>query len=291
MLIYPLFAIIFWGLSFVATKIALRELSPAILILLRFTIGALILAGALAFKKYPLKIKKSDIFLLLFCGLIIAIHISVQVNGMRFTTASNTAWIVATSPVFVAILSRLVFKERFSFLKIVGITLAVLGVMFLVSKGELKNISFIRSPGDWMILVSSFTWAIYSIASKKLLDTYSTILITFYSLAIICILTLPLSLNHQSLVSVLKLSKVGWMAIFYLGIFCSGIAYLFWSKALKGGSAGEVSVYLYLEPLVATLGAYLILKEAITIWTFLGGALIILGIYVVSVKRGLITVG
>ena len=289
--IYPLLAIIFWGLSFIATKIALRELSPAVLILLRFSIGVLILALALFIKKYPLKIKKSDIILVLFCGFIIFIHILVQVSGMRFTTASNTAWIVATSPVFVVILSRLFFKERFSFLKIVGITLAILGVVFLVSRGELKNTSFIQNPGDWLVLASSLTWAIYSIASKKLLHTYSATLITFYSLALICVLTLPLSLNHKSFVSVLELSPMGWSAIFYLGVFCSGIAYLFWSKALKGGNAGEVSTYLYLEPLVATLGAYLILKEAITIWTLLGGALIILGIYVVSAKKGLITIG
>jgi len=249
------------------------------------------LSLALALRRSHIKISRGNISLLGFSGLVIFFHLLVQVSGMRFTTATNTAWIVSTSPVFVAFLSYLFLKEKLTWLKLSGILLAGLGVIFLVSKGELGNIKFISSRGDLLVLLSSLTWAIYSITSKKLLETYSATLITLYSLLLVCILVLPFNLNQKSFASIIGLSKTGWLAILYLGIFCSGIAYLFWSKALKQQDATKVSVYLYLEPLVALFGAGLILKEAITLWTVLGGVLIILGVYVVSIKKGLITVG
>ncbi len=283
--IYPLLAIILWGLSFTATKVALRELDPATLIFLRFSIGGLILGLVLAFKKYPFNIRKSDIPLLFFCGFILFVHILVQVSGMRFTTASNTAWIVATSPVFVALLSYLFLKESFSLLKMGGILVAGLGVMLLVSRGNLESINFTRSQGDLLALVSSITWAVYSIANKRLLGFYSATLITFCSLLLTCILAFPLNLSQQSFASTWALSKTGWLAIAYLGLFCSGIAYLFWSKSLKHKNATDVSVYLYLEPVVAQIGANLILKEMMTLWLLAGGGLIILGVYMVSAKR------
>jgi drug/metabolite transporter (DMT)-like permease len=75
------------------------------------------------------------------------------------------------------------------------------------------------------------------------------------------------------------LSLAAWTGILFLGIFCSGLAYLFWYSALEKKDSGIVGMYLYLEPLVTLIGAYFLLNEEIRWSTLMGGGMILLGVY------------
>lgn len=81
-----------------------------------------------------------------------------------------------------------------------------------------------------------------------------------------------------------RLQMDGWLAIGFLGVFCSGVAYVFWYDALQAIPAGQVGVFLYLEPLVAVLVAALVLNEAILLPSLIGGFLILAGVWVVQMK-------
>jgi drug/metabolite transporter (DMT)-like permease len=278
----PLFAVVVWGASFIATKIALEELAPLSIILLRLIIASILLAVLAIYsnKSFVLSWKNhSNIFIL---ALIAAFHLWIQVTGMQYTTAANTGWIIGTAPIFMAIVGFVVFKESLSPIRIFGILLAFFGLLMLISKGDLSSIDFLSNKGDFLILASAFTWSIYSAVNKKISLSYSPLLTVLFLFVMMAIIISPFSINTASIRSVISLSTKGWFTILFLGIFCSGIAYVLWAQALKEMDSVTVGAFLYFEPFVTVFAAWLLLKEEITFIMILSGVVISIGVMLVS---------
>lgn len=159
----PLLAVILWGNSFIATKLALRELNPQTIILLRLLLGIILLAVFAIYTKkdFTLNLKNHGAIFIL--ALIAVFHLWIQVTGLEYTSAASTGWIVGVTPVFMAILSIIFFKEKLSKTKIIGIIVAFLGLILLVSRSNMSNIKFIEQKGDLLVLASAFTWSVYSL--------------------------------------------------------------------------------------------------------------------------------
>lgn len=277
-----LLAVIFWGLSFVATKMALQYLSPLEIIALRLLLGAPVLYLIVMAKKIDFSFKKSDIAILLITSIVLAVHFLIQAFGLIYTSATNTGWLIATIPVFIAILSRLFLKEKVSPVKLLGILIATVGALFLISKGKLTTLDWLKSVGDWLILSSCVTWAIYTIITRDLTRRYHPLAVTLAILIIpalllnaYCAYTTPISKLLE-----LPLKIIG--ALVFLGVFCLGLAQWVWLEGLARKSATEVGVFLYIEPIVTTLGAIPILGESINLFGIVGALLILLGVYLVQ---------
>ncbi len=283
-----LFAVIVWGASFIATKIALVEISPITIIWLRFMMGVLILGIAVVLRRqfrFPPKIELGYFALLGFLG--ITFHQWLQSNGLRTSEAGTTAWIVATTPVFMALLGWIILKEDLGWLKTAGIILAFAGVLLVVSKGDLASVSVGRfgAPGDKLILVSAVNWAVFSVLSRRGLKSYPASLMMFYVMSFGWIFTSILFGASSGLHEVSNLTIKGWMGIAFLGIFCSGLAYIAWYDALQALPAAQTGAFLYIEPLVAVVVAFFILNEAITIASIIGGGIILFGVWLVNRKE------
>ncbi|HAE59853.1 MAG TPA: EamA/RhaT family transporter, partial [Anaerolineae bacterium] len=137
-----LFAVVVWGANFVATKDVVGEISPVTIIWLRFGMGFLILGAATAWRKQFALPQKSEWAYLALLGFIgITFHQWLQATGLITAAATTTAWIVATIPIFTAILGWLVLREKLGWLAIVGIVLATFGVLLIVSKGNLSALA------------------------------------------------------------------------------------------------------------------------------------------------------
>ncbi|MEW6014621.1 MAG: DMT family transporter [Candidatus Zixiibacteriota bacterium] len=277
-----LLAVIFWGLSFVATKMALQYLSPLEIIALRLLLGAPVLYLIVMAKKIDISFKKNDIAILLITSIVLAVHFLIQAFGLIYTSATNTGWLIATIPVFIAILSRLFLKEKVSPVKLLGILIATVGALFLISKGKLTTLDWLKSVGDWLILSSCVTWAIYTIITRDLTRRYHPLAVTLAILIIpalllnaYCAYTTPISKLLE-----LPLKIIG--ALVFLGVFCLGLAQWVWLEGLARKSATEVGVFLYIEPIVTTLGAIPILGESINLFGIVGALLILLGVYLVQ---------
>ncbi len=283
-----LFAVIVWGASFIATKIALVEISPITIIWLRFMMGVLILGIAVVLRRqfrFPPIIELGYFALLGFLG--ITFHQWLQSNGLRTSEAGTTAWIVATTPVFMALLGWIILKEDLGWLKTAGIILAFAGVLLVVSKGDLASVSVGRfgAPGDKLILVSAVNWAVFSVLSRRGLKSYPASLMMFYVMSFGWIFTSILFGASSGLHEVSNLTIKGWMGIAFLGIFCSGLAYIAWYDALQALPAAQTGAFLYIEPLVAVVVAFFILNEAITIASIIGGGIILFGVWLVNRKE------
>lgn len=278
-------AIAVWGGSFIATKIVVGEVSPVTVVWSRFLIGLIIL-GWFAWRHGELAIPTwKDGLEFAFLGFMgITLHQWLQSSGLVTSEAATTAWIVSTTPVFMAVLGWLFLKEHLGLARTAGIALAALGVLLVVSKGSfggMFNGSFGR-PGDILILISAPNWAIFSVLSRPALQKHSAIKVTFYVLLFGWLLTSLQFLSSRHWVEYSQLSTTGWICIAFLGIFCSALAYIFYNDGLKALPASQVGAFLYLEPLVATLVAAVVLSEQIFLVTLAGGALILFGVWQVN---------
>ncbi|MHB8338319.1 MAG: DMT family transporter [Ignavibacteriaceae bacterium] len=280
----PLFAVILWGNSFIATKLALRELNPQTIILLRLIFGiALLVVFAIYTKKdFTLNLKNHGAIFIL--ALIAVFHLWIQVTGLEYTSAASTGWIVGVTPVFMAILSIIFFKEKLSKTKIIGIIVAFSGLLLLVSRSNMSNIKFIEQKGDLLVLASAFTWSVYSLVNKKISLKYPPMMTILFLFIMMAVIISPFTVTRQSINAVIHLSLIGWVSILFLGIFCSGIAYVLWAKSLKELEATKVGSFLYLEPFVTVLSAWLILSETITLTIILSGLIITAGVILVNRK-------
>lgn len=280
-----LFAVIVWGVSFIATKIALEDISPITIVWLRFLMGVIILGMAVWLRgQFALPGKKEWGYFALLGFLGITFHQWLQSNGLQTSEAGTTAWIVATTPVFMALLGWFLLKEWLGWTKTLGILLAFIGVLVVVSKGNIASISIGRfgAPGDVLILISAVNWAVFSALSRRGLKSHPASLMMFYVMALGWIFTSFMVLFTQNMGEISHLTASSWMAVAFLGIFCSGLAYIAWYDALKALTTAQTGVFLYIEPLVAVVVAFFILDEAITPASVLGGAVILFGVWLVN---------
>jgi len=282
-----LFAVIVWGASFIATKIALVEISPITIIWLRFLMGVVILGITVVIRRQLTLPPLSELGYFALLGFLgITFHQWLQSNGLRTSEASTTAWIVATTPVFMALLGWIVLKEGLGWLKITGIILAFTGVLLVVSRGDLSSVSVGRfgAPGDKLILVSAVNWAVFSVLSRRGLKSYPASLMMFYVMSFGWIFTAVFFGTSSGLDEIPHLTNRGWMGVVFLGIFCSGLAYIAWYDALKLLTTAQTGAFLYIEPLVAVIVAFLVLEEPVTFESLLGGGIILFGVWMVNRK-------
>lgn len=280
-------AVIIWGFSFIATKVALKEVHPFTLLTLRYAIGALIL---LLFqlnrdRAFLRRFTQHDWFYMI---VLAAVGVSglglLQAYGLRYTTAINTGWIIAINPVLIILLARFFLREVITFQKVSGILLGFLGIFLIISRGtfSLSLFQFASTYGDLLVLASALAWSSFTVAGKGILSRFSPLATITTVMVVGCLLVFPLSLLKGEWGHLFTLSLNTWMAVLFLGFFCSGLGYLFWYSALEKRDSGEVGMYLYLEPFATLLGGYLLLGEEIRWVTLMGGGMILLGVFLAT---------
>jgi drug/metabolite transporter (DMT)-like permease len=277
-----LLAIIFWGTSFVATKTVLQEIKPVTIIILRLVLASVLLTiiALSTKKKFSINLKSHGwIFIL---ALVAVFHLWIQVTGLQYTTASNTGWIIGTAPIFMAILGFAFYKERITPLQLAGILVALAGLLLLIGKGDITNIGLIENKGDLLVLGSAFTWGVYSMVNKKISLSYSPLMTILYLFLMMAVIIIPFNLDSETINSIINLSLISWMWILFLGIFCSGVAYVIWAQALRDMESAKVGAFLYFEPLVTVVAAWFFLNEEITLLMIFSGLLITAGVFIVN---------
>jgi len=274
--------VVFWGTSFVATKTLLLEIKPVTIIILRLLIASFLLTTIAISTKRNFSINLKSHGWIFILALVAVFHLWIQVTGLQFTTAANTGWIIGTAPIFMAIMGLFFFKEKITLLGFLGIVLAIFGLLILFGKGDITNIGFIENKGDLLVLGSAFTWGVYSTVNKKISLTYSPLMTILYLFLMMTVIIIPFNLNSETIASVVHLSRNGWLLVLFLGLFCSGIAYVIWAQALRDMESAKVGAFLYLEPLVTVAAAGFFLKEEITLLMIFSGLLITIGVFLVN---------
>lgn len=247
--------------------------------------GVVILGLAMAARgQFALPAKKDLLYFALLGFLGITFHQWLQSTGLQTAQATTTAWIVASTPIFMAVLGLVLLKERLNGYQISGILLATFGVLLVVTKGDLPSLSAGRfgTPGDFLILISALNWAVFSNLSRRGLLLHPATRMMFYVMCFGWLFTSILFFTGPGLADIGRLSQAGWLGIGFLGIACSGLAYIFWYDALQAIPVSQVGAFLYLEPLVTVVVAAVILAEPLLLASLMGGGLILFGVWIVQ---------
>lgn len=202
------------------------------------------------------------------------------------TTALNLSLIAITFPVFIIVLSRIFLNELITGVKIVGVGLVVLGVVFLLTKGNLsvlKSISF--TTGDlWMLLASSI-FAIYSMLLKKKPETMSIWTLQLSTFLIGLILLAPFFLYERSISAPVEFDIKSVLSILYVGVFASLTAFLLWNKAIEIVGPSTAAMIYYTLPLFSGVLAFFFLGEVITMTHLYSALCIVSGILIASYRK------
>lgn len=286
-LILIILPIIFWACAFPFIKILLEELSFINLTIMRFVVVCIILILFIPIQSKSLSpFRKKDIipiFLLGFFG-IIGYHLGLN-YGEQYISAGAASLIIATIPIFVAIMSIIYLKEKITTKKGVGILISLAGVTIISLWGTAgANIEINYIFGAIGVLIAALMGALYTIAGKKLLKRYSGLSLTVYAMLLGSIGLIPF-VNKDLPTQVINLSITSWGALIFLGIFSTITAYTLWHVALTTKDASEIAPYLYAIPVISTILSYFLVNERITLFFILGGILVITGLLLVNSKR------
>jgi drug/metabolite transporter (DMT)-like permease len=160
----------------------------------------------------------------------------------------------------------------------------MLGVLAVVTKGDFAAIAVGKfgTVGDFLILISSVNWAVFSILSRRGLKSHPSTRMTFWVMTTGWLFTSVTFFAGRNYIEFPQLDSHGWMAIVYLGIFTTGLAYIAWFDALSQLPAAQTGAFLFIEPLTSMVVAAIILNEKITLVSILGGVVILIGIWMVN---------
>ena len=278
-------AVILWGISFVATKAALREVSPITLIFTRFALGTALLLLILTLRREsPVPPRDAWPMLALMGFVGIFVHQMIQVHGLTLTTAVRSGWLIGLTPIWSAVLATVFLGESFGLRKVLGLILGTSGALLVITRGQLTSglLALPTTRGDLLIVASTLNWAIYTILGR---DTLKRVGSTRTIAAAMCVgwaMLIPFFISDAGWSEYSRLSSTSLVAILFLGICCSGLGYWFWYAALERIEASQVAAFLYLEPLVTLSAAVALLGEPVALSTILGGLLVLAGVLTIQ---------
>ena len=278
-------AVVLWGISFVATKAALREISPVTLIFTRSALGSVLLLATLAARRLPLVPPRASWGPLALMGFVgVCFHQLLQAFGIRLTTAVHAGWIVGLIPIWSAVLAGLFLRERFGAGKVAGLALGFAGAVLVVSRGRATPgiLALPGTRGDLLMLASTLNWAIYTTLGHATIRRLGSLRATAGAMLLGGLMLAPLFLHAGGWREYAGLSGPGLAAVLYLGIGASGLGYLFWYGALEKVETSRVAAFLYLEPLVTLAAAVALLHEPVGLATLAGGLLVLAGVALVQ---------
>ncbi len=285
-----LVAVTIWGGSFASTKYALGQAEPMLIMWLRLLTGMPVLLAGVMFDKSLRLPTKEEFWPLLLMGFQgILFHQGIQSYAMQTAGAANANWMMVASPALVALFGWIFLKERISVIGISGLVFSIAGVLLVISLGTIRETaqsSGFGNSGDMIMLLSVLNWAVFLIISRKMLKTnLSSNFVIFWEMFFALILCTPFVLAIGCDFSVIpSFTWQTWGAILFLGLFSSALAYLFWFHALSVFPVARVAIFQFIQPISGAVVAHYLVGECFTIWLFIGGAMIISGVWLVNKK-------
>jgi drug/metabolite transporter (DMT)-like permease len=278
---------ILWACSYVAAKYALRDISVFMMNALRMIIAAIILLPFLIVIRKDLKLTRKDLpqlALLAFIGLVI--NKTFEFGGLSLSTASDVALLITSETIYTAVLSWLLLRERFKPLTGVALLLGFAGVYLIVERSLVPNIpaggGIMRMVGDLMVVLALILEAFYTVRGKALLVKHSPLLITAATIVGSTIFWIPIAGGDILFNGWHPLSLAAWLGVGWLALMSTIIAYFAWFKGLAVVDGSAAASTLFVQPLLGTVLAIVLLHDQLLPTTIVGGILIIASVYLIS---------
>jgi drug/metabolite transporter (DMT)-like permease len=278
---------VLWACSYVAAKFALRDISVNMMNALRMTISALVLLPLLIAMRKELNLTRRDLpqlALLAIVGIVVAK--TFEFGGLAFSTASDVALLITSESIFTAVLSWQMLRERFKPLTGIALLLGLIGVYLIVERSLIPNIppggGALRILGDLLVVLGLICESFYTVRGKALLVKHPPLLITAAAIVGSSIVWVPLAGGDILYSGWHPLSLTTWLALGWLAIMSTVVAYLAWFKGLEHVDGSAAASTLFVQPLLGTILAIILLHDQLLPTTIIGGALIVASVYLIS---------
>jgi len=261
----------FWGTTFIISKLLLKEIPLSVYLFIRLTIAAVALN--LYAVRFIRQMNRATVAHGIILGLLLYFSYFFQMWGIQWTSASNAGFITGLSVVLVPVFGYLFFKERPPVLVLLGVILAVSGLLLLTGAHP-----FNWNKGDLLVLVCAVTVAFHVIYTGRYAPQHNVYLLTAVQLTTVAFLS----------VFALPLGQYDWpdltgnqlLVLVYLGLFGTVFTFLMQTAMQRFTTAARTALIFAMEPVFAALFAFLIAGETLTLFGWLGGLLIVLGMIV-----------
>ncbi|MBN2336755.1 DMT family transporter [Candidatus Bathyarchaeota archaeon] len=267
----------FWGGSFTAGKIALREFAPVTLTFLRFLFATVIILPYM-WMRDPVRVpRREDVPLLMGLGFLgVSGYYTLQFTALLYTSAGSASTINALIPLTSSVVAAYITDERLNAAKVGLIFLALSGVLITVTNGDISALLRLEfNKGDLIMLGGMLCFSLYGVYSKRATARYSSTLVTGYVFLFGLIQLAPLTLMENALGEVFTYSMESWASILYMAVFSSVLGYIFQQNAIKTLGVNKSALFFNLVPLFAILFAYLVLGDPVTYVNLASAAIII----------------
>ena len=281
--IFLVLAVLFWSGNFITGRYISTSIEPMQLSFYRwfFVLVLLLPYIFINYKDLILGFKKDSLLLVVFGAFGIAGFNTFLYYGLQTTSATNALLINSSTPIFIILISSIIFRIAITKIQILGVVLSTLGVLYLILKGEINHILELNfTPGDLWILLAAFDWAIYSVLLKfkpKELSSFSFLTIT--SFIGVIILYIAFILQGYSLEFSFLSNKEVLYSLIYIVIFPSILSFYFWNMATIEIGANKAGQSAHLMPIFGAILAYIFLDEVLEFYHMVGIILIAIGIY------------
>ena len=277
---------IIYGANYVVAKAVMPDqIKPLALVAVRSVSAAALFWMTSLFMPRE-KVSRKDLLFLVFCSLFGVVTNQVLfLVGLNYTSPVNSSIIVSTNPIFAFILAAIILRENITFLKGIGLSIGLSGVLLLILESGTPDISSRTFLGDLFTLVNTISWAFYTVIIKRMLEKYHPVTVMkwtfFFGMFITVTLGYPQWINTDWSV----ISIRGWLGIGFVVVFATYIGYLLISFGLRRLSPTIVSTYTYLNPVIAAYLATIIGQDRIDLNMVLSAVLIFTGVFVVSWQK------
>ena len=281
--IFLVLAVLFWSGNFITGRYISTSIEPMQLSFYRwfFVLVLLLPYIFINYKDLILGFKKDSLLLVVFGAFGIAGFNTFLYYGLQTTSATNALLINSSTPIFIILISSIIFRIAITKIQILGVLLSTLGVLYLILKGNINHILELNfTPGDLWILLAALDWAIYSVLLKfKPKDLSSFSFLTITSFIGVMILYITFILQGYSLEFSFLSNKEVLYSLIYIVIFPSILSFYFWNMATIEIGANKAGQSAHLMPIFGAILAYIFLGEVLEFYHIVGIVLIAIGIY------------
>jgi drug/metabolite transporter (DMT)-like permease len=278
-----------WGSNFTVIKYSLEDLLPLSFNALRFMLASAAMLVLALMTRNRIELAPGDGRKLFLLGLLgNTCYQSLFITGMAHTRAGNAALILATTPLFTAVLGRIRKHEYFALRAVLGLFLAFAGIVLIVVSGRGEVSLGETLLGDSLLLGSTLCWALYTVGSKQLVHKYgsmkaTTIMMTSGTPFLLAVCAPSLLRQDWS-----RVRPVAWAGLAFSGLFAIALAYLIWSYGVRTIGSTRTAIYSNVTPIVALLVAWPALGESPTFGQIIGAIVIFAAVYLV--QHGMVAV-
>ena len=277
-----------YGANYSIAKVVLDGgfLTPPAFILLRVVSGLLLFS---AFHRYFVgeRIERTDWGRLVLCGLFgVAVNQMFFFMGLKLTNPINASLIMTTTPILVLVASSLLIGERITSKKLLGIALGASGAAILILYGNQLVFSRNGVLGDLLIFVNATSYGIYLVLVKSLMKKYHPVTVMRWSFTFGLLFVFPFGIGGLTEATWHIFPPAVWLSFAYVLLCTTFLAYLFNAYALSIVNPSVVSIYIYLQPVIATLVALFLGQAELSTARIGAAVLIFVGVYLVSSPAG-----